>query len=84
MALENINEEQENLISNHIDIIKNEAKLLSEEGNLISKIKGISDEENYTMEEYMPKIEEIIQLKLRYFKELKQKLKEYKALVKPA
>ena len=80
---ENIQEEQENLISNHIDIIKNEAQLLSEEGNLISKIKGVS-EENYTMEEYVPKIEEIIQMKLNYFKELKQKIKEYKSLINPA
>ena len=78
MAIENIHEEQENIISNHINIIKNEAQLLSEEGNLISKIKGIS-EENYTMEEYVPKIEEIIHLKLSYFKELKQKIQEYKA-----
>ena len=73
-------EEQENLISNHMDIIKSEAKLLTEEGNLISKIKGIT-EENYTMEEYVPKIEEIIETKLNYFRELKQKIKEYKSLL---
>ena len=81
MNFENIVEEQENLISNHIDIIKNEAKLLSEEGNLISKIKGVT-EENYSMEEYVPKVEEIIYLKLNYFKGLKQKLNEYKSLIK--
>ena len=73
-------EEQENLIANHMDIIKSEAKLLTEEGNLISKIKGIT-EDNYTMEEYVPKIEEIIETKLNYFKELKQKIKEYKSLL---
>ena len=73
-------EEQENLIANHMDIIKSEAKLLTEEGNLISKIKGIT-EENYSMEEYAPKIEEIIETKLNYFKELKQKIKEYKSLL---
>ena len=65
-------EEQESLISNHMDIIKSEAKLLTEEGTLISKIKGITDE-NYTMEEYVPKIEDIIETKLNYFKELKAK-----------
>ena len=73
-------EEQENLISDHMDIIKSEAKLLTEEGNLISKIKGITDE-NYTMDEYVPKIEEIIEAKLSYFKELKQKIKDYKSLL---
>jgi hypothetical protein len=81
MATGNVIEEQENLISNHIDIIKSEAKLLSEEGNLISKIKGIS-EENYSMEAYVPEIEEIIKLKLNYFHELKEKIKEYKSLFK--
>ena len=75
-------EEQENLISEHMDIIKIEAKLLTEEGNLISKIKGITDEdENYTMDEYVPKIEEIIQAKINYFKELKQKIKDYRSLL---
>jgi len=73
-------DEQENLISNHMDIIKSEAQLLTEEGNLISKIKGIT-EENYSMEEYVPKIEEIIEIKLNYFRELKQKIKEYKSLL---
>ena len=75
-----IEEEQEKLIANHMDIIKNEAQLLTEEGNLISKIKGIT-EENYSMEEYVPKIEEIIDSKLKYFRELKKKIKKYKSLL---
>ena len=73
-------EEQEALIANHMDIIKSEAKLLTEEGNLISRIKGIT-EENYTMEEYVYKIEDIIKTKLKYFQDLKQKIKEYKSLL---
>ena len=73
-------EEQEALIANHMDIIKSEAKLLTEEGNLISKIKGIT-EENYTMEEYVYKIEDIIKTKLKYFQDLKRKIKEYKSLL---
>jgi hypothetical protein len=73
-------DEQENLIANHMDIIKSEAQLLTEEGNLISKIKGIT-EENYSMEEYVPKIEEIIEIKLNYFRELKERIKEYKSLL---
>ena len=73
-------EEQEALIANHMEIIESEAKLLTEEGNLISKIKGITDE-NYTMEEYVYKIEDIIKTKLKYFQELKQKIKEYKTLL---
>ena len=82
-AIDNIYDEQEYIISSHIDVIKKEAKLLSEEGNLISKIKGIG-EENYSIEEYIPKMEEIIHSKLAYFKELKQKIKEYKSFLQPA
>ena len=52
----------------------------AEEGNLISKIKGIT-EENYTMEEYVYKIEDIIKTKLKYFQDLKQKIKAYKSLL---
>ena len=81
-SIENIQQEQEHIITNHIGIIKKEAQLLSEEGNLISKIKGVS-EENYTMEEYMPKLEDIINIKLSYFKELKQIIKEYKSSQNP-
>ena len=73
-------EEQEALIANHMEIIKSEAQLLTEEGNLISKIKGIT-EENYSMDEYVPKIEDIIDTKLNYFRELKKKIKEYKSLL---
>ena len=72
-------EEQEALIANHMDIIKSEAKLLTEEGNLISKIKGIT-EENYTMDEYVYKIEDIIKTKLKYFQDLKQNQKLIKIM----
>ena len=63
-----------------MNVIKDEAKLLTEEGNLISNIKGVTDE-NYTMDEYAKRLEEIIERKLEYYKELKKKIEEYKKMV---
>ncbi len=75
-----LEEKQDYLISSHMNVIKDEAKLLTEEGNLISNIKGITNE-NYTMDEYAKRLEEIIERKLEYYKELKKKIEEYKKMV---
>lgn len=72
-------EEQDTLISSHMNIIKNEAKLLTEEGTLISQIKGVTMD-NYPMEEYAEKLEEIIQKKLNNYLELKQMIQNYKGM----
>ena len=77
---EGLEEKQDYLISSHMNVIKDEAKLLTEEGNLISNIKGVTDE-NYTMDEYAKRLEEIIERKLEYYKELKKKIEEYKKMV---
>ncbi len=75
-----LEEKQDYLISSHMNVIKDEAKLLTEEGNLISDIKGVTNE-NYTMDEYAKRLEEIIERKLDYYKELKKKIQEYKKMV---
>ena len=75
-----LEEKQDYLISAHMNVIKDEAKLLTEEGNLISNIKGVNNE-NYTMDEYAKRLDEIIDRKLEYYKELKKKIEEYKKMV---
>ena len=75
-----LEEKQDYLISSHMNVIKDEAKLLTEEGNLISDIKGVTNE-NYTMDEYAKRLDEIIERKLEYYKELKKKIQEYKKMV---
>lgn len=70
-------EEQDFLISSHMNVIKDEAKLLTEEGELISNIKGVT-EENYPMEEYALKLDLIIKKKLQHYMELKKKIDYYK------
>ena len=72
-------EEEDKLISSHMNLLKDEAKLLTEEGNLISQIKCVK-ENPYPMDEYALQLENIITKKLQYYKELKQQLLNYKAL----
>ena len=72
-------EEEDKLISSHMNLLKDEAKLLTEEGNLISQIKCVK-ENPYPMDEYALQLETIIHKKLNYYKELKQQILNYKAL----
>ena len=75
-------EEGENIISEHMNIVKREAILLSEEGKLISKIKGIDNKNNFNMEDYTPNLENIINEKIELYKELKKRIQEYKKVSK--
>ena len=72
-------EEEDKLVSSHMNLLKDEAKLLTEEGNLISQIKCVK-ENPYPMDEYALQLETIINKKLNYYKELKQQILNYKAL----
>ena len=72
----------ENIISEHMNIIKREASLLSEEGKLISKLKGVDNDNNFNMEDYTPYLDNIINEKIDLYKELKRKIQEYKNLTK--
>ena len=73
-------EEQDFLISSHMNILKDEAKLLTEEGVLISNIKGVT-QDNYPMEDYALKLESIIKKKLHHYSELKKKIHNFKQLI---
>lgn len=73
-------EEQDFLISSHMNILKDEAKLLTEEGVLISNIKGVT-QDNYPMEDYALKLESIIKKKLQHYSELKKKIHNFKQLI---
>ena len=65
-----------------MNIIKREASLLSEEGKLISKLKGVDNDNNFNMEDYTPYLDNIINEKIDLYKELKRKIQEYKNLTK--
>ena len=53
-------EDEDEIVATHMDVIKQDAKMLTEEGELITKIKGIEDnEENFNMDEYIKRLEKI-------------------------
>ena len=66
-----------------MDVIKQDAKMLTEEGELITKIKGIEDsEENFNMEEYLKRLENILDKKIDIYSGLQGKIDVYKQHIK--
>ena len=72
--------EKEFIISSHMNVIKDEAKMLTEEGGLISRLKGVNNEQSLSMDEYANKIEKIVSKKLKYYMELKKKISNFKKM----
>ena len=76
-------EDEDDIVATHMDVIKQDAKMLTEEGELITKIKGIEDsEENFTMEEYLKRLENIIDKKIDIYSGLNNKIDVYKQHLK--
>ena len=72
-------EDEDDIIATHMDVIKQDAKMLTEEGELITKIKGIEDtEENFNMDEYLKRLENIIDKKIDIYSGLQNKIDVYK------
>ena len=53
---------------------------LREEGGLISRLKGVNNEQSLSMDEYANKIEKIVSKKLKYYMELKKKISNFKKM----
>ena len=72
-------EDEDDIVATHMDVIKQDAKMLTEEGELITKIKGIEySEENFSMEEYLKRLEKIIDKKIDIYSGLQNKIDVYK------
>ena len=72
-------EDEDEIISTHMDVIKQDAKLLTEEGELITKMKGIEEkEENFGVEEYLKRLEKILDKKIDIYSGLQDKVDIYK------
>lgn len=72
-------EQEEDLITTHMQIIKDDARLLTEEGEIITNIKGVNQEEtNFSMEDYTMCLDQIINKKISIYMDLKKKLEIYK------
>ena len=75
-------EDEDNIINNHMNIIKEDAKLLTKEGDLITNIKGVGKEEDFKMDEYIEGLENIVNRKLKIYSEIKSKIDRYKKHIK--
>ena len=76
-------EDEDDIVATHMDVIKQDAKMLTEEGELITKIKGIEDsEENFTMDDYLKRLENIINKKIDIYSGLQNKIDVYKQHIK--
>ena len=70
-------EEEDDIINYHMNIIKEDARLLTQEGDLISNIKGVGKEEDFKIDEYIGGLDQIIQQKLKYYNQMKDKVDKY-------
>ena len=84
LLTEKIVEDEDDIVSTHMNVIKDDAKILTEEGELITKIKGINSDlnEEFTMDEYSNRLEMIIDKKINMYSDLKDKLDIYKEHIK--
>ncbi len=84
LLTEKIVEDEDDIVSTHMNVIKDDAKILTEEGELITKIKGINSDlnEEFTMDEYLNRLEMIIDKKINMYSDLKDKLDIYKEHIK--
>ena len=76
-------EDEDDIVNTHMTVIKSDAKMLTEEGELITKIKGIGGQtEDFTMDEYLIQLEEMVDKKISMYSNLKGKLDIYKKHIK--
>mgnify|MGYP002624718027 CR=1 FL=1 len=76
-------EDEDDIVATHMDVIKLDAKMLTEEGELITRIKGIENtDENFSMDEYLKKLENIIDKKIDIYSGLQNKIDVYKQHLK--
>jgi len=72
----------EDIIDYHMNVIKESANSLSEEGDLITNIKGVGKEQNFTLDEYILGLEKIVDKKLDMYGIIKGKILKYKKVTR--
>ena len=76
-------QDEDDIITNHMEVVKQDAKLLTEEGRLISLIKGIgTDEEKIEVDEYIQRLENVLDQKMNIYSGLQDKIDIYKGHLK--
>ena len=80
---ETIIQDEDDIITTHMEVVKQDAKLLTEEGRLISLIKGIgSEEEKIEVDEYIQRLENVLDQKMNIYSGLQDKIDVYKGHLK--
>ena len=76
-------QDEDDIITNHMEVVKQDAKLLTEEGRLISLIKGIgTEEEKIEVDEYIQRLENVLDQKMNIYSGLQDKIDVYKGHLK--
>ena len=75
---EDLNNIGEDIINNHMNIVKESANILSEEGDLITNIKGVGKIPNFSLDNYIDGLEIIVDKKLDMYSQIKSKIKKYR------
>ena len=76
-------QDEDDIITTHMEVVKQDAKLLTEEGRLISLIKGIgSEEEKIEVDEYIQRLENVLDQKMNIYSGLQDKIDVYKGHLK--
>ena len=76
-------QDEDDIITTHMEVVKQDAKLLTEEGRLISLIKGIgSEEEKIEIDEYIQRLENVLDQKMNIYSGLQDKIDIYKGHLK--
>ena len=76
-------QDEDDIITTHMEVIKQDAKLLTEEGKLISLIKGIgTEDEKIEVDEYINKLENVLDKKINLYSGLQDKIDIYKEHLK--
>ena len=74
-------DDENNIIDTHIDILRQNTIFLTEEGELISKIRKMINNKS-EMNNYLKRIDEILDSKINNYTALKEKINNYKNNVK--
>jgi len=74
-------DEEEELRIKHVEYVREAAKLLNQEGELIAKSQGVGAEEQ-DIEDYVNKMESIVQRNLQIYTDLQNRIGRFKRLLK--
>ncbi|GMH82629.1 hypothetical protein TrVE_jg5098 [Triparma verrucosa] len=78
-TVDRIFEEEETLLNLHMSTIQESAELLTLEGKLLQEVQG---KEDYSIDDYAKKLEDIIERKLGLIERLSERLKGFRGMLK--